>query len=448
MKTILHSLLALWLVMSLASCASDTASDVPVPAEYTKAYLQMKVTIAGNQGTRADNPLGGEDGNGREEGQENENKLSSLAVLLYQSTKDALSDEAAKIDYVYTFDGLTSSTDANNKTTWQTGAREVDPAIVGKNYHVLVIANTDDISALKGKTIADIRDKVMSKVCTRDDADVSKFSDFVMSSSSDAKLDFSSGNGTEADPYVVSADIERLAARIDIIPNSGFTDNTYYYNVESASGKVIGGFKLESVVPTKVLNSGEYLIKRVSADAALSSLTYFGKETMDASSKKSTNYVVCPLTGKTTARGDAQGSDAFYQVKDATYTDASSTSSTTSDKYFILDYLMENTTTDNAEAYSTGLLFKGKYYEGSAWDATNKKPVEGATATDKEYTYVIRHSDPTGSGTISAPMYYGMVRNNIYRIKIDGIQGTEPDGIKLTLNVVPWTRYEHEEVIY
>ena len=108
---------------------------------------------------------------------------------------------------------------------------------------------------------------------------------------------------------------------------------------------------------------------------------------------------------------------------------------------------MENTTTDNAETYSTGLIFKGKYYEPSEWDTANKQPTTGATGTEKEYTYTLRHSDPLGSGTTADPMHFGVVRNNIYQVKVDGVEG-KSKGIKLTIHVVPWAHYDHGEVIY
>ena len=87
-----------------------------------------------------------------------------------------------------------------------------------------------------------------------------------MSSEKDATIDFTK-EGSETNPYLVDVNIERLAARIDIIPNATY-DNTsqgYYYNVMDGTN-VIGGFKLESVTPTKVMTSGEYLIKRVSSE--------------------------------------------------------------------------------------------------------------------------------------------------------------------------------------
>ena len=449
MKTITLSLLALLLVMSFASCASDTTSDLPLPSKDMKAYLQVKVTVEGSGDTRASRattgPQGGEGGDGRETGTNPENEVNSLAVLLYESDKDDLSDDNAIIDYVYTFTNLKKATTPTSgiDATYTTVPKEIDAAIVGKNYHVIVIANADDMtSSCKGKKISEVRDLQMSKVCTRD-ADITKFSNFIMSSEKDATIDFTK-EGSETDPYLVDVNIERLAARIDIIPNATFdgTSHGYYYNVMDGTN-VIGGFKLESVTPTKVMTKGEYLIKRVSSDKTVSSVTYFGEEKMDATTKASTNYLVCPWTKDRTGLtlAEAEGPTSFYNVKKTTST------GTIADASYILDYVMENTTTDNAETYSTGLIFKGKYYEPSEWDTANKQPTTGATGTEKEYTYTLRHSDPSGSGTTADPMHFGVVRNNIYQVKVDGVEG-KSKGIKLTIHVVPWAHYDHGEVIY
>ena len=430
--------------MSFASCASDTTSDLPLPSKDMKAYLQVKVTVEGSGDTRASRattePQGGEDGNGREPGINKENDVNSLTVLLYKSDKEDLSEDDATIDYVYTFTGLKSSSSTGG-VTYTTGPREIDAAIVGKNYHVIVIANADDMtSRCKGK-ISEVRDLQMSKVCTRD-ADITNFSNFIMSSKTDAMIDFTK-EGSETDPYVVDVNIERLAARIDIIPNATYvdTDKGYYYNVMDGTN-VIGGFKLESVTPTKVMTKGEYLIKRVSSDKDVSSVTYFGEEKMDATTKASTNYVVCPWTtdraGLTLS--NAEGPTSLYNVKNTT-------STSTTDPSYILDYVMENTTTDNKEDNSTGLIFKGKYYEETEWDATMKQPKAGSIGKEKEYTYTLRHSDPSGSGTISDPMHFGVVRNNIYQVKVEGVEG-KSKGLKLTIHVVPWAHYDHGEVIY
>lgn len=447
MKTITLSLLALLLVMSFASCASDTTSDLPLPSKDMKAYLQVKVTVEGSGDTRASRaakgPQGGEEGDGRETGINHENDVNSLAVLLYKSDKDDLSNDDAIIEYVYTFTNLKKvATSSGKDATYTTVPKEIDAAIVDKNYHVIVIANADDMtSKCKGQKIKDVRDLQMSKVCTRD-ADITKFSNFIMSSKKDATIDFSK-EGSETNPYLVDVDIERLAARIDIIPTATYDDTGkgYYYNVMDGTN-VVGGFKLESVTPTKVMTKGEYLIKRVSPNAAVSTVTYYGEEEMNPTTKASTNYVVCPWTNihTSTTLSNAEGPTSLYNVK-------MTTSTSTTDPSYILDYVMENTTTDNAEAYSTGLIFKGKYYESSEWNATTKKPKAGFAGTEKEYTYTLRHSDPSGSGTKADPMHFGVVRNNIYQVKVEGVEG-KSKGLTLTIHVVPWAHYDHGEVIY
>lgn len=428
--------------MSFASCASDTTSDLPLPSKDMKAYLQVKVTVEGSGDTRASRaatePQGGEDGDGREPGINKENDVNSLTVLLYKSDKDDLSEADATIDYVYTFTNLNKvTTSSGSDATYTTVPREIDAAIVGKNYHVIVIANADDMtSRCKGK-ISEVRDLQMSKVCTRD-ADITKFSNFIMSSKKDATIDFTT-EGSETDPYVVNVDIERLAARIDIIPNATFdaTNQGYYYDVKDGTN-VIGGFKLESVTPTKVMTKGEYLIKRVSSDKAVPAVTYFGVEAKDADNK-ATNYVVCPWTKDRTGLtlSNAEGPTSLYNVK-------KTTSTSTTDPSYILDYVMENTTTDNDEVHSTGLIFKGKYYEETEWDKTTKRPTATAKGTDKEYTYTLRHSDPSGSGTTADPMHFGVVRNNIYQVKVDGVEG-KSKGLKLTIHVRKWATYTHDE---
>lgn len=433
--------------MSFASCASDTTSDLPLPSKDMKAYLQVKVTVEGSGDTRASRaakgPQGGEEGDGRETGINHENDVNSLAVLLYKSDKDDLSNDDAIIEYVYTFTNLKKvATSSGKDATYTTVPKEIDAAIVDKNYHVIVIANADDMtSKCKGQKIKDVRDLQMSKVCTRD-ADITKFSNFIMSSKKDATIDFSK-EGSETNPYLVDVDIERLAARIDIIPTATYDDTGkgYYYNVMDGTN-VVGGFKLESVTPTKVMTKGEYLIKRVSPNAAVSTVTYYGEEEMNPTTKASTNYVVCPWTNihTSTTLSNAEGPTSLYNVK-------MTTSTSTTDPSYILDYVMENTTTDNAEAYSTGLIFKGKYYESSEWNATTKKPKAGFAGTEKEYTYTLRHSDPSGSGTKADPMHFGVVRNNIYQVKVEGVEG-KSKGLTLTIHVVPWAHYDHGEVIY
>lgn len=454
-----------------------------------KSYLQVKVTVGGSEYTRTtrageddkyhftENPSGGEDGDGDDVGELNERTVTNLNLLLYSSLKNDMSDDDAIIDKVIYFQHF-STTSGGNSKIWQSSPIEIKSEIMQKNYHLLVIANAGDMtSEWQGKKLKDIRDKLVMNVCTRDGADITKSSNFLMSSLKDAQLTPDGHIGSQKDPYLVDVDIERLAARIDIMPNAYRQENknttpstyTYNYNVTDASNNVIGGFVLESVMPYNDLTSGEYLIKRVTDGNDKTTVNYNLKETEDAN-HNSTNYVICPWTISRTGVAYRNGKKSitdwesmsfsdFYKVKNADKIhgkDNDNAKATTpyNYKYYILDYVMENTSFDNSPETSTGLVFKGTYYDAAQWEVSTAeeqaggvfgKPKAGAVGKPKCYTYVIRHSDPTGKGTTSDPMHYGIVRNNIYRVRIDGITGKGPDGMKVTLNVRKWATYTHEE---
>ena len=480
MKTIIRSLLALMLVMSFASCASDNTCDLPIANDNSKVFLSVSINVAGEDSrtTRAEdntfepNPNGGEHGNGDLKGETYEQTVSNMSMLFFHSDKTDLTDDKTTIDRVIYFPTVTP----DGKRTI---AVEVDPNFLkDTSLRFLVIANVGDLSDYRGRKLSAVRDQLITDVFKRtDDAtftkkgELSGFSTFVMSSRGQSSLTIKSGSGTKSDPYLINHEIERLAARIDIMPHVQrykLDDKThhckYCYNVTQGSD-VIGGFVLEYVRPYNVLTSKEYVFRRTATDASLANLKYLGLEEADGK-KQNTNYVVDPTSQdkslatfnypKNTSENWANASyESFYQTRDAGKTHTHSTNPRASAEkpynpetaYYILDYVKENTSFDNNEKYATGLVFKGKYYEADDWDATNVVPKTGheSNGKDKAYTYVIRHSDPKGTGTVSDPMHYGIVRNNIYRVRIDGITGKGPDGMKVTLNVRKWATYTHEE---
>lgn len=505
-KTITPWLLALWLVLSLAGCASESGDDAPTPNQ-GKVYLAVAIHVndEGESATRASDdkyyfephPWGGEHGNGDHSGETYEQTVSNMSLLFYTSTTADLTDGDSKIEKVIYFPSVETykyiNSKGDEKTSRRTIAVQVDPKILSnKDLKLLVIANAGDLSHYQGRKLSDVRDQLITDVFNRSadasfkkSGDLTGFSSFIMSSH-DKKyikgMTFESGSGTEEDPFVIDHEIERLAARIDILPHVQrykLDKNNLYcnycYDVTDASNNVIGGFVLEYVRPYNVLTSKEYVFKRTASDASLKDLEYLGLE-KDVNNK-STNYVVSlastdrsSLTFAYPAKTAEEWAkdntfEDFYKTHNAGKTHTSSKGTKASEDkpydpetaYYILDYVKENTSFDNDERYATGLVFKGTYYDKADWvvatDEEKKaggssQPKTGAIGTPKAYTYVIRHSDPDGNGTTSDPMHYGIVRNNIYRVRIDGVTGKGPDGMKLTINVVPWTRYEHEEVIY
>ena len=462
LKSIYLLLLSVLVIGAFASCAGSTDDDDGKPDAFKgEAYFTVQVAVAGDTKatSRAAGPQGGEDGDGRETAFENEYKVNNVCVFLYSSTK-GISDDDAKIEQAFYFEKPTEKPgDARYDKVYTFEKKQCTPIVVTKAYHVLVVANAGDITlTYLNKKLSELRDAHLPAFDS-----TSKY--FIMTSEKDATTELTSaggnatGDGTEAIPLTVNVDIERLAARIDIDPGDGeYVDSstkpgtgTYAFDVKDVSNNLVGGFVLESILPYNKLTSGEFCIKRV-GDKTGTSLTYLGKETtVSETDKTATNYVIDPWTSDKNAGSTPSG--LTYNVRKLN--DASWPSATgylpvkkvlgTSSPFFILDYAMENTTFDNSEEYATGLVFKGKYYELSDWDTANKQPKAGKSGTDKYYTYTIRHSDPTGIGSKTDPMYYGIVRNNIYRVRIDGITGKGPDGMKVTLHVRKWATYTHEE---
>ena len=462
LKSIYLLLLSVLVIGAFASCAGSTDDDDGKPDAFKgEAYFTVQVAVAGDTKatSRAAGPQGGEDGDGRETAFENEYKVNNVCVFLYSSTK-GISDDDAKIEQAFYFEKPTEKPgDARYDKVYTFEKKQCTPIVVTKAYHVLVVANAGDITlTYLNKKLSELRDAHLPAFDS-----TSKY--FIMTSEKDATTELTSaggnatGDGTEANPLTVNVDIERLAARIDIDPGDGeYVDSstkpgtgTYAFDVKDVSNNLVGGFVLESILPYNKLTSGEFCIKRV-GDKTGATLSYLGDETtVSETDKTATNYVIDPWTSDKNAGSTPSG--LTYNVRKLN--DASWPSATgylpvkkvlgTSSPFFILDYAMENTTFDNSEEYATGLVFKGKYYELSDWDTANKQPKAGKSGTDKYYTYTIRHSDPTGIGSKTDPMYYGIVRNNIYRVRIDGITGKGPDGMKVTLHVRKWATYTHEE---
>ena len=462
--------------MSFASCASDTTSDLPVENDNSKVFLSVSINVAGEDSrtTRAEDyyfepkPWGGESGNGDHKGETYERTVNNMSMLFFHPAKNDLTDGEARIEKVIYFPNVSSD-------GTRTLAVEVDSKFLNDTkLRFLVVANVGDLSAYQGRKLSDVRDQLITDVFNRADnatftktGELDGYSTFVMSSHGQSSLTFKRGSGTEEDPYLIDHVIERLAARIDIMPHTELYELNkktglckYCYNVKQGTD-IIGGFVLEYVRPYNVLTSQEYVFKRTATDASLANLKYLGLEEDDGNNQN-TNYVVDPTSlnkseatfkyPKNTVEYWANATyDDFYQTRIAhkTHTNSIGGKATFNPEtdYYILDYVKENTSFDNNEKYATGLVFKGKYYEADDWDATNVVPKTGheSNGKDKAYTYVIRHSDPTGNGTTNDIMHYGIVRNNIYRVRIDGITGKGPDGMKVTLNVRKWATYTHEE---
>ena len=199
-------------------------------------------------------------------------------------------------------------------------------------------------------------------------------------------------------------------------------------------------FVLRSVTPVNVMAAGSYLLKRVCGDGG-TGIEYLGAETADTD-KRQTNWVLDPWTLKGKDASLYAVTAADVAAKPAEHTDSDG------DSYYILAYAMENTTLDNNPAFATSLRFTGTYYKAAEWNEETGGPADGATGEEKTFTYTLRHSDPDGADDASQPMLYGTVRNNIYRVKIDGVayEGGSPQ-LQATINARKWALFSHSGIV-
>lgn len=461
-RGMLKTALAFAAAFLFAACGMFESDDAGCESgvDDSRAYMQVRVKVDATARSRA--PQGGEDGDGREAGVNHENDIHDVTLLLYTTNPEDAGINAtagqATLTHALYFPsvGERKTAEDGSSAYYETAPREMaTPLDITKRYHVIVIANAGDLTQeLSEMSLPQIRDYLVTQAW-REATAISEYDYFVMSSERDDVLSFDSsaqtGTGTRQSPYLVETHIERLAARLDF-DTQGSTvsqDGDYIYNVfgDATSQQPIGKFVLRQVMPFNELNYGSCLIKRVATVKPLA-ITYLGEET--EANGVATNYVLDALHGQTKAashyRNYVASSSDWGNVTIADAWNVSGKPLVSGHTYYILDYTLENTTLDNATPFATGLLFRGTYYTNAEWE-DGSQPTDGTTKT---YPYYIRHSDPTGKGTTADPMHYGIVRNNIYRVKISRVieEPTTSDiSLAITINVRKWALYEHSEIV-
>ena len=424
-RLINHIFMASACLALLTSCDSYDGEDDGNWVRVSSTYINLSIAVSGGTTyTRAgEEPLGGENGDGREAGFERENDVTGITFILYQGA-DGINSSDADLDLVCYLpvtrvskkdEGTTFDKDLTHpnqiESVWETGQQKIGNTSVldfSKTYHAIVIANANLVTELSGKKLSDVRKKTLSSIYTGSPTvPASNCTNFVMATEMDNDpFTFDSpktlGGGAWTKGQDVFFDftdktiiIERLAARIDFhaansngyktnADNAAYTIPGYEYNV---SGSSTDKFVVTGIVPFNLANGHttfgeEYLIKRVAAKAAdlsLGTISYLAEETTNS-------YVVDPqtLTGKTTDNpyltnylshaidadlglypqlpSSVTSNPYYHSVKDMHDSDAKSTID--SKENVVVAYPMENTlnTTTKPYYYATGVAVVGDYY--------------------------------------------------------------------------------------
>ena len=474
----------------LSACSDDTVPerpDVEVPS-------YISVNVSAQRTTTGGTPSGGEDGDGREDGEDRENQISEITILIYPKPADGLgiNTPAAeqitvrafcwKVNKVVNGEDETDARSENEDVKYTTGTHLLPDSLAFGAYELLVVANEDLTQELDNRSLAVVRNYVVNREpFDRNDAsqsgveyDPSKYTNFVLSSQQPVDIVVGNGaghhgSGTREDPYVPTTNpvpLERLAARIDFVPDADNThwnaaDSTYDYPVYDAADNVVATFKLEYCCPFNLVQQ-QYLFKHTTTLKDTTTINYCGRETYEEINglRFATNYVIDPQTYSSSTEelvGDYFYPDLYHRtltenivalkarfpVKPSGQLKGPDNNGR---RYYILGYSAENTHTfeklhDNAVPYSSyiaGIRIYGRYVR------------KGQTVDDATYVpfdWYIRHSAPDGRADISRPLTFALVRNNIYRIYISKIHAIDGDfHVEFKVNVVPWQRYEHAEI--
>lgn len=264
-------------------------------------YVSLQMTMPSGAGkpTRAtaDNPTGGETGDGPEKGQDYENGITDLTAFFYeQGNGTGINATATLAAKVYFDNSLLSTPDQKGNIT--TRAKQVSGLERGKNYRMIIVANAGDMTQTADiTTVGDaanyvFKDKPWTEsTSTSNNTTTTSYSRFLMSSASGdetvSTTATSSADGSEQLPFTTdkAVNIERLAARVDYqTSNSTFTiSGTTAGNTNKYQGIVT----ITGATLVNCLNYGTYLTKRVTADGNINgTTTLMGDETASA------NYVI------------------------------------------------------------------------------------------------------------------------------------------------------------
>lgn len=441
------TLWALAFACAAVSC-SDDLDEGPNngQGENNGSKTFMTVTINPGVVTKADPnpPQGGEEGDNNEVGEKKEYDVKNVTVILF---KNGTGDEAPsefRHDSKLVAAGFaptpTTSTGTENwhgrKTTVEITITDATEDFDGKTYGIIAVTNLESEETLK-KRIKPNDIATGAKLANFLQADAwsetgGSETNFVMSTHNDQyeskdkifdkvtlRANATSENAPQADVHV-----ERLAAKARIAAYDGITDFIYTIKEGAESNKTtVAIIRLDQVQLVNKLNSGSYLLKRVSdntnseggdiPDKKENHDFYLGNEEWKSGTY---NYVIDPWTrGKTSEKagryesikgvssedlaspktldydnpysGKMTFNELWESIKNGAISLAASTTTITTTEKAHLGYLRENTTsaTNSLNGYSTGALFKATYFPRQYMATTKEDGKDVVIPVDVDY---------------------------------------------------------------
>jgi len=280
-----------------------------------------------NRGTRS-NPNGGQDGDGREPGHDNENRIYDLNFFFFDSDDGLNAPDDTPITNTLYIPLEGPGIDFGSDGGYQVITRPIDFAIEDGRCFITVANLGSQLTGLA--TLGEVRDHIIAQAWTPGSA-VDGSDRFIMTTATDAggesrvKVD-AVNNGAINSPYLAETSLERTAARIDLILKDSQVDATTAgqgipYSVTDADDDThteLAKVHLLNILPVNLKQSGSYLLKRVTTSATadiacFNTVEYCGRETSDAS-QISTNYVVEPKSIEKAGDVDDATLSSWYGV--------------------------------------------------------------------------------------------------------------------------------------
>lgn len=423
MAVMLLMLAAAW---GLAACSSEVEEprlpDSTAPEE--AVWLKLRLWTAAPAGTRADgdqsdsakgDPLGGEDGDGRESAYARENCIYDLNIFIYtreggfgMNTPNPENIPVRKQVYekAETDGGFPKKDDNSNSpitATFTDRLVKVEGYAPSEFDWVIVVANAGD--SIKGvKTLGDLRDMILdSPSWTSGDGTPRNAGRFTMATARfsmkygnipDGKIILKDLDGSKARPFNVQTTLERTAARIDFWYEKNDVENgsEIVYDV-TAGGNTLAKVRLSHIAPVNLMQKTSYAFKHVTSGDYTGSSFVCSDETTE--NGKPSNYVLEPTTLLKNSDNKPDTSELYGDTRAEYIRNTDNLSSVFSDKtsvesmlkggessdynepglpfdrYTILRYANENTETgtDLTSDYTTGLVLRAVYVPLTVYSA-------------------------------------------------------------------------------
>ena len=359
----------------------DMDCQLYTPEGVPYAYVSIALSTAMTPSTRAtDDPTGGEDGDGREPGQSEENKVNDITLFFYD-VEDALdgvnSAAATPIPVIRQYFSKKEINYENGQTYATTEAVPVEELLVNHNYHVLAVVNGGEDFGEDIQTLGDLqKEKVTKLYDVNETGGGTTYTNFLMASADDESAPlYVRPNNSETNPATTRIDVERVTARVDYRAADS-------YEVGTEGSASIGTAKITGAMLVNTLNADQssYLLKRVTKENSkfnTTDIVYLGKETPTPSGV-ATNYVIEPLSGQKNAdKSMAAYYDNYFHSFDYgnaddwenLFTQGVQVTDSEGDDWYRIGYPKENTAEKSSSFYTTGIVFRAEICLDKATEA-------------------------------------------------------------------------------